>query len=147
MGWQKSSERMIELFDHLLSAHPDVERRTMFGCPTGFANGNLFLGLHEDRFFIRLSDSDSAVLIKESGAAPFEPIPGRKSRATLIVPARIAAQPALFRHWCDKALAHALSLPPKKAKKATKAKAAAKPKRAKARTHVKTPRRSRSGKG
>jgi len=117
MGWEKSSETMIALFDRLLPDHPQVERRIMFGCPTGFANGNLFLGLHENRFFIRLDEQDHALLIKEFNATFFEPIPGKKSSKTLVIPERIAADPSLLRHWRDKALAHALSLPPKKGKK------------------------------
>jgi TfoX/Sxy family transcriptional regulator of competence genes len=117
MSWKPSSEGMIASFDRLLPVDPRVERRTMFGCPMGFANGNLFLGLHENRFLIRLGDADRAVLIKEFRAKAFEPMPGRKSGATLIVPERIAADPATLRSWCGKALSHALSLPPKKAKK------------------------------
>jgi len=108
---------MIELFDRLLSIHPKAERRTMFGCPTGFANGNLFLGLHEDRFFIRLSEDDRAAFVEQFGATFFAPIPGRKSRQTLVVPERVAAQPPLLRQWSEKAFAYALSLPVKRAKK------------------------------
>jgi TfoX/Sxy family transcriptional regulator of competence genes len=118
MSWKPSSETMIARFDRLLPVDPRVERRTMFGCPMGYANGNVFLGLHEDRFIIRLGEDDRAAFIKEFKAKAFEPMPGRKSSATLVVPERIAAKPAALRSWCGKALAHALSLPPKKAKKA-----------------------------
>lgn len=117
MSWKKPSESMIDLFDRLLPVHPRVERRMMFGCPMGFANGNLFLGLHEDRFIIRLGDDDRAAFIQEFKATVFEPMPGRKSRATLVVPERIAVEPATLRSWFERALAYALSLPPKKAKK------------------------------
>jgi TfoX/Sxy family transcriptional regulator of competence genes len=137
MGWEKSSDSMIERFGRLLPADPRVERRTMFGCPMAVANGNLFLGLHENRFLIRLGDDDRAVLIKEYKAKAFEPMPGRKSGATLVLPDRIAADPAALRSWCDKALSHALSLPPKKAKK----KAAPVKKTARAKP-PRTPRRS-----
>jgi TfoX/Sxy family transcriptional regulator of competence genes len=132
---------MIELFDRLLSIHPKAERRTMFGCPTGFANGNLFLGLHEDRFFIRLADDERAAFIEQFGATFFAPIPGRKSRQTLVVPARVAAQPALLRHWCEKAVAYALSLPPKKPKKPKKPGPAARKKQAGAKLGAKRARR------
>jgi hypothetical protein len=46
MSWKQSSDSMIELFERMLPVDRRVERRTMFGCPTGFADGNLFLGLH-----------------------------------------------------------------------------------------------------
>ena len=118
MSWKPSSDSMIALFDRLLPKDPRVERKTMFGCPMGYANGNIFLGLHEDRFILRVGDADRAVLIKEFKAKPFEPMPGRKSSQTLVLPERIAAEPKALRSWCDKALAHALSLPAKAKKKA-----------------------------
>src|ERR1700730_425953 len=103
MGWKQSSDSMIELFERMVPVDRRVERRTMFGCQTGFANGNLFLGLHENRLFIRLSEDDRAVLIKEFKAKAFEPMPARKSRETLVVPDRITADPATLRSWCEKA--------------------------------------------
>jgi TfoX/Sxy family transcriptional regulator of competence genes len=140
MSWKSSSEDMIARFDRLLPTDPRVERRTMFGCPMGYCNGNLFLGLHENRFLIRLGDDDRAALIKQFKAKPFEPMPGRKSSATLVVPDRITADPAALRSWFDKALSYVLSLPPKKpkkkaaAKKPAKAKAAPAPRRSRTRT-------------
>lgn len=145
MSWEKSSDSMVELFDRLLPNHPKVERRIMFGCPMAAANGNLFMGLHENRLLIRVGASDSKVLIDEFGATFFSPIPGRKSSATLVVPASIAAQPAQLRRWYDKALAYALSLPPKRAKKAKASKSKAKAKRApaNAKAAARKPQRSR----
>jgi TfoX/Sxy family transcriptional regulator of competence genes len=121
MSWKKSTAAMIERFDRLLPDDPRVERRMMFGCPMAVANGNLFLGLHENRFLIRLGDNDRAAFVKEFKAKAFEPMPGRKSSATLVVPERVAAAPAALRSWCAKALSHALSLPPKKKKERKKA--------------------------
>ena len=116
MGWGKSSAEKIALFERLLGDNPKVERRTMFGLPMGFANGNHFVGLHEDRFLLRLAPSDHAAFMKAFDAPFFEPFPGRKSRQTLVVPDRVAADPALLRKWYEKALAHGLSLPAKTAK-------------------------------
>lgn len=123
MSWGKSSAERVALFERLLGEHPKVERRTMFGFPMGLANGNHFVGLHEDRLLLRLAPSDHAAFVKEFDATFFEPFPGRKSRQTLVVPDRVAADPALLRRWYEKALAHALSLPAKKAKVVKKAKA------------------------
>jgi TfoX/Sxy family transcriptional regulator of competence genes len=122
MSWGKSSASVIERFERLLGDHPKVERRTMFGFPIGSANGNYFVGLHENRFLLRLGESDHAAFVNEFGATFFEPMPGRKSRHTLVVPERVAADPALLGLWYEKALAHALSLPAKKAKKKAPAK-------------------------
>ena len=130
MSWKPSSDSMIALFDRLLPRDPRVERKTMFGCPMGYANGNIFLGLHEDRFILRVGDDDRAVLIKEFKAKPFEPMPGRKSSQTLVLPEPIAGDPKALHSWCDKAFDYAVSLPPKKAKTAAKTSAGAKtPKR------------------
>jgi TfoX/Sxy family transcriptional regulator of competence genes len=139
MSWKPSSDSMVALFDRLLPKDARIERKTMFGCPMGYANGNIFLGLHEDRFILRVGDDDRAVLTKEFKAKPFEPTPGRKSSQTLVLPEQIVSDPKALRSWCEKALTHALSLPPKKAKK----KAAAKKSKANA---ARAPRRSRARK-
>jgi hypothetical protein len=102
----------------------------MFGFPTGFANGHLFLGLHEDRFILRLSEDDRASFIGDYQAKAFEPMPGRVSRDTLVVPEAVARQTELLRAWCDRALRHALTLPPKKAKAKPEPKPAPAPKNA-----------------
>jgi TfoX/Sxy family transcriptional regulator of competence genes len=141
MSWKPSSDSMIALFDRLLPKDARIERKTMFGCPMGYANGNIFLGLHEDRFILRVGDDDRAVLTKEFKAKPFEPTPGRKSSQTLVLPEQIASDPKALRSWCEKALTHALSLPPKEKKK--KKAAEKKPARAKA---ARAPRRSRARK-
>jgi hypothetical protein len=115
MAWQKPTPEMIKCFDDMLPKDPAVERRVMFGCPTGFANGNLFLGLHENRFILRLSEEDRASFIRDFAAKAFEPMPGRVSRDTLVVPETLGGQTELLRDWCERAFRHALTLPPKKA--------------------------------
>ena len=138
MAWGKSTAETIKLFEEVLPRHPAIERRQMFGFPTVVANGNLFLGLHENRFLLRLSDEDRATLVRDFAAKVFEPMPGRASRHTLIVPEAIARDPERLRDWCDRALRHALTLPPKKAKAKAKgkAKATVKPKAKPARKKV-----------
>ncbi len=37
---------MIELFDDALPDHLEIQRREMFGDPSGYVNGNLFTGLY-----------------------------------------------------------------------------------------------------
>lgn len=136
MAWGKSSAERLALFESLLADHPKVEQRKMFGMPMGFANGNIFFGLFEDRFLLRLSASDHQAFVEAFAARFFEPMPGRRSRHTLVVPDRVAADPALLQQWYEKALGHALSLPAKKAKarkKAAAKKAPAKKKSAKKR--------------
>jgi len=100
-----------------------LERRQMFGFPAAFANRNLFFGLFENSFIIRFGEADRARFIAEYGAAIFEPMPGRKSSQTLVVPDALAAEPERLEPWIDRALRHALTLPPKPPK--AKAKPAA----------------------
>ena len=47
MAWKKSPPALIETFDAVLPGAP-AERRSMFGYPAAFVNGNLFMSLFED---------------------------------------------------------------------------------------------------
>ncbi len=42
MAWIKAPPEMIELFAASLPLDPATERRTMFGYPCAFVNGNMF---------------------------------------------------------------------------------------------------------
>src|SRR5207237_9424032 len=74
MAWKKSPPELVRAFDRLVPATRAVERRTMFGYPAAFVGGNMFAGLHEDRFVLRLGDEDLADA-KRLGAKDFEPMP------------------------------------------------------------------------
>jgi hypothetical protein len=54
--WKKVTPEQAARFE---AALPEgVERRTMFGCPIGVVNGNMFTGVHNDEINVRLSDPD-----------------------------------------------------------------------------------------
>ena len=55
---KKSPQKLIDVFYKLLPARPDVERRNMFGYPCAFANGQLFVGLHQDNMVLKLADKE-----------------------------------------------------------------------------------------
>ncbi len=55
MAWTKSPQSLVELFDKSVLSGDSISRRKMFGYPAAFANGNLFAGLHQNDFIIRLS--------------------------------------------------------------------------------------------
>lgn len=117
MAWKKPTERTIAVFDSMVPKHPKVERRKMFGFPVAFANGNMFIGLHEDRMILRLGEKERERFIAGFGARIFEPMAGRPMREYAVVPEQLLGDPAGLQAWCDRALDYALSLPPQVAKK------------------------------
>ena len=116
-GWKKATDEMVALFDSVVPAHPAVARRKMFGYPAGFANGHLFMGLFEDRLFLRLGEPERETFRGTFAATLFEPMPGRAMRDYVVAPRQVLEKPDVLRRWCGRALDHALSLPPKPAKR------------------------------
>jgi len=132
-AWTKSPQELVALFDAVFPGPPAVTRN-MFGYPAGFINGNMFGGLHQQNFILRLPEGPAEELVAMGGQV-FEPMPGRAMTGYYTVPPSLLADPAALENWVATALAHAAALPPKapkaKAAKAgaAKATAAAKPKR------------------
>ena len=54
MAWKKSPPAPVDTFTRVVPADPSIARRQMFGYPAAFVNGNMFAGLHEARFVLRL---------------------------------------------------------------------------------------------
>ncbi|MBI3784315.1 MAG: TfoX/Sxy family protein [Deltaproteobacteria bacterium] len=125
MKWQKSPPQLIEAFDAALPNDPSVARRKMFGYPCAFVGGNMFCGLHQDNLIVRLDAAGRAKLLKEKGAALFEPMPGRVMREYVVVPPAIKTDAKRLASWLANGFAYAASLPPKQ-----KVKGPAKPKAA-----------------
>jgi len=86
MAWKKSPEWLVETFAELVPDHPRVERRKMFGYPCAFAQGNMFMGLHEDRLVLRLGDAARDRFREETGAGRFAPMEGREMKQYSVVP-------------------------------------------------------------
>ncbi|HWD08911.1 MAG TPA: TfoX/Sxy family protein [Actinomycetota bacterium] len=127
-AWTKSPAGLVALFESVFPGPPATARQ-MFGYPAGFVNGNMFCGLHQESFILRLPEGPAEELVT-MGARVFEPMPGRPMNGYYTVPAALLADPATLESWVATALAHAASLPPKAAKaSAAKASAKAKPKR------------------
>ena len=93
MAWTKSPQSLIDLFETSVPSGTSVSRRKMFGYPAAFANGNLFIGLHQNDFIIRLSDKDRARFSAEFGERRFEPMPGRPMREYVRLPDELLADP------------------------------------------------------
>ncbi len=69
MAWTKSPQPLIDLFDQSVPSNNSVSRRQMFGYPAAFANGNLFIGLHQNDFIMRLSEPDRIRFSAQYGTA------------------------------------------------------------------------------
>ena len=58
MEWKKAP---AELVDFIMEKMKDrnCDYKKMFGYPAYFLNGNMFVGVHGDKLFLRLSDADT----------------------------------------------------------------------------------------
>ena len=113
MAWTKSPPSLIELFDMSVPSAASITRRKMFGYPAAFANGNLFVGLHQNDFIIRLSEKDRARFSAEFGERRFEPMPGRPMREYVRLPEELLADPRRRASWIDLSLRYAEAIAPK----------------------------------
>jgi TfoX/Sxy family transcriptional regulator of competence genes len=111
-SFQKAPPDLVRRFDEIVELLPEARRRPMFGYPTCVVNGNLFMGLHQDRFFLRLGEADRASFVSSFGASLFEPMPGRPMREYVVVPPDLLEGPVVEK-WASRALAFAQTLPPK----------------------------------
>jgi hypothetical protein len=111
-SFEKSPPDLVRRFDEIAELLPEAHRRQMFGYPTCVVNGNLFMGLHQDHFFLRLGEMDRAEFVSRFGAGPFEPMPGRPMKEYLVVPPTVLGGPEIG-GWASRAFSFAQSLPRK----------------------------------
>ncbi len=117
MEWKKAP---IELVDFINKKMKDknCDYKKMFGYPAYFFNGNMFVGVHGDKLFLRLSEVDKAEIMKDfKDVTAFEPMPGRAMKGYVVLPKPIYSNDKLFTEWLDKSIKYVTSLPPKKGKK------------------------------
>ena len=112
MAWKKSPPELVSTFERVVPTTGGAERRKMFGYPAAFVGGNMFAGLHEDRFVLRLDD-DGLAEAKKLGATDFEPMPGRAMKGWVVLPGKIVADEAVARRWVERAFRHVAKMPPK----------------------------------
>ncbi len=112
MPWKKPSPELGALPAETVRPFP-AQKRTIFGCPAYTVNDNMFAGVHQDTIFIRLSEADREQYNRtQEGAAPFEPMLGRKMREYVVLTPDILADQARIEQWLDRAYQYAASLPP-----------------------------------
>lgn len=115
MAWKKVPAEHEAAFDAALPREQDVERRKMFGCPAGFANGHLFCGAHEERINVRL-DPESRREAMAAGFTPFE-AGGRTMKEHVCVPTGRETDVAFLQGWFLRGLEFVRALPPKPVKR------------------------------
>jgi TfoX/Sxy family transcriptional regulator of competence genes len=117
MEWKKAP---AELVDFIMGKMKDknCDYKKMFGYPAYFFNGNMFVGVHRDTLFLRLSEVDMAEIMKDcKDVGAFEPMPGRVMKSYVVLPKSVYTDDTLFEEWLDKSIKYVSSLPPKKEKK------------------------------
>lgn len=119
MAFDKSPPELVALFAALCPPDP-VTSRPMFGYPCAFYAGNMFLGLFEDKLWVRL-DADQRVALSAVGGTPFEPMKGRPMKEYVVVPKGWHTDPDWIRPWVARAQAYAATLSPKPLHQTSKA--------------------------
>ena len=113
MAWTKSPQSLIDLFDKSVPSGAGITRRKMFGYPAAFANGNLFIGLHQNDFIMRLSEEDRARFNAEFGERTFEPMKGRPMREYVRLPEELLANARKRSSWIRQSLQYAETIVPR----------------------------------
>jgi TfoX/Sxy family transcriptional regulator of competence genes len=116
MAWKKSPKELTDLlYEYLKDA--DCEKRTMFGFPAYFKNGNMFTETFEEHMFLRLSQEDrEEIQEKHKEVKPFEPMKGRIMKEYVAVPKPLYQNNKMFTLWMNRSIAYVNSLHPKKTK-------------------------------
>ena len=109
----KPTEATVKAFDDAANSLAGIERRTMFGYPSVFLNGNMLACVFQDRIMVRLSEADRSAAAG-IGGRPFEPSPGRAMKEYMELPASVVAKPRELRAWFARGREFAATLPRKK---------------------------------
>lgn len=121
MAWIKIPKEHHPIFLELLPSDPRIETKAMFGAIAAMVNGRMMGGLFAHSMIVRLAQTDYARAVA-LGAEPFDPMgKGAVMTETLLLPESEFRDRRKARAWLEKALAHALSLPPKPKKPSAKA--------------------------
>jgi TfoX/Sxy family transcriptional regulator of competence genes len=116
MEWKKVTPELKKLLETGMESFAS-DKKSMFGAPTYFKNGNMFAGIHGDSIIVRLSDKDIKEVLKtHQQVRPFEPVKGRIMKEYLALPQSIYSDKALLSNLLNRAHKYASSLPAKKPK-------------------------------
>ena len=111
---EKPTEAIVRLYNSLIPDDPAVERRSMFGMPCAFVNGQMFLGTFEDSLVLRVGPARAAALHGEAGLAVFSPPRGGAWREYLQVSPTLLGDNTRLPGLVAEALTFTAAAPPKK---------------------------------
>lgn len=111
--WRKAPPELVALFDEILKSAPGAERKSMFGFPVAFYQGNMFTGVHQDILFFRLGAETRNAFLKLPGASRFEPVQGHVMSEYVAVPQSMLQNKQELLAWLDRSLDYVRHLPPK----------------------------------
>jgi TfoX/Sxy family transcriptional regulator of competence genes len=102
----------------MLTGRPGITEKEMFGGIAFLLGGNMAVGVHGDDLIVRVEPSQTATLLREPGAKPFDLSGSRGAPAgwLLVAPSGYKSDAAL-RTWVGRGVAFASSLPKKTTKK------------------------------
>jgi TfoX/Sxy family transcriptional regulator of competence genes len=115
--FSKPSQETVDAFSGAVERVQGVERKTMFGYPAVFLNGNMLASVFQDRIMIRLSERDRAQALLIEGARLFEPSPGRAMREYVELPRSVVTDASSLGEWLTRGAQHVASLPAKQKKR------------------------------
>ena len=72
--------------------------------PVEGAHGNLFIGLHQNDFIMRLSEGDRTRFTAQYGERTFEPMRDRPMRQYVRLPEELLADPRKRANWIKRSL-------------------------------------------
>lgn len=114
MEWKKAPDELVQFLTEEMKP-VKCEYRKMFGYPSYFINGNMFIGVHGETLFLRLSDSDIRKIMEENSQVIFfEVMKGRPMKGYVALPKSLYQRRSVFREWLQKSVKYVSSLPPKK---------------------------------
>jgi len=115
-AFTKPTEKTVRAFETATAGLSGIERRTMFGYPSVFLNGNMLSCIFQDRIMVRLSPADRELATAKVGARPFEPSPGRAMREYVELPAKVISNASDLRSWLERGRQFVATMPVKKRK-------------------------------
>jgi len=118
--FKPAPESLKMQFAEMIARYPEAEPRQMFGYPSAFINGQMFICIFGDSIMLRLSEADRAQFLKMPNTKLFEPMPGRPMKEYVQIPSDMLGNKKELGKWIAKSMAYAQSLPPKVKKGAGK---------------------------
>jgi TfoX/Sxy family transcriptional regulator of competence genes len=108
----KPTPQLAARFAGVLDGYPEADRRSMFGCPCAWVNGQMCTGVHAGGWFVRLAEPTRKEALALPGAGPFAPT-GVAMREYVVLPADVVDDDEQLAAWLERSLQYAATLPSK----------------------------------